>query len=104
MSAISYLDNILDKLKLLDNVSYTEVEGNYLLFKDKVEFGGIFDDRFVIYITKRAKELIPYAKEIEVKRYGKMVKALHVSETGNRIVMKELVTFVVKDIMDEKNK
>lgn len=101
-STITYLDNILDKLKLLEGISYTETDGNYLLFKDKIEFGGIFEDRLVIYITKRAKELIPYAKEVEVTRYGKKVKGLHVSETGNRIVMKELINFIVKDLMDER--
>ena len=103
-STIRFLDNILDKLKLLENVSYTEVNGNYLLFQNKCEFGAIYDDHFVIYITKRAKELIPYAKEYEIERYGKKKMCLHVTEVGNRIVLKELVTFIVKDIMEEKEK
>lgn len=103
-STRKFLDNILDKLKLLEGISYTEVNGNYLLFQNKIEFGGVFDDHFVIYITKRAKELIPYAKEIEIERYGKPKTCLHVSEIGNRIVLKELVTFIVKDINEEKKK
>ncbi len=101
-STRKFLDNILDKLKLLEGVSYTEVNGNYLLFQNAVEFGAVYDDHFVIYITKRAKELIPYAKEYEIERYGKKRMCLHVTEIGNRIVLKELVTFIVKDIVDEK--
>ena len=97
-----FLDNILDKLKLLEGITYTETGDNFLLFQNGIEFGAIYDDKFVIYITKRAKELIPYAKEIEIERYGKVKKCLHVSECGNRIVLKELVTFIVKDLK-EKN-
>ena len=47
-STRKFLDNILDKLKLLEGVSYTEVNGNYLLFQNAVEFGAVYDDHFVI--------------------------------------------------------
>ena len=102
-STIRFLDNVLDKLKLLDNLKYTEIDGNYLLFVGDIEFGAVYDDKFVVYDSERARELIPYAKEIDIVRYGKNVKALHVSEIGNRIVLKELVTFIVNDIKKRKS-
>ena len=101
-STIRFLDNLLDKLKLLGNLKYTEIDGNYLLFLDDIEFGLVYDDKFVVYDSARARELIPYAKEIEVIRYGKTIVGLHVSEIGNRIVLKELVTFIVNDIKKKK--
>ena len=101
-STIRFLDNLLDKLKLLDNIHYTEVDGNYLLFLGDIEFGAVYDDKFLIYDSARARELIPYAKEMEMIRYGKTVNTLHVSEIGNRIVLKELVTFIVNDIKKRK--
>ena len=100
-STIRFLDNLLDKLKLLDNVHYTEVDGNYLFLGD-IEFGAVYDDKFLIYDSARACELIPYAKEVEMLRYGKSINTLHVSEIGNRIVLKELVTFIVNDIKKRK--
>ena len=97
----SYLDYILDRMKLLDGITYTEDNNNFLLYKDGIEFGGIFEDKLCVYNTKRAIELIPYAKEVSVERYGKVIDALHVSEIGNRIVLKELVQFLIKDLKNE---
>ena len=97
-----FFDNVLDKLKLVEDITYTEIDGNYLLFVNGLEFGGVYDDKFVVYITKRAHELVPYAKEVEVLRYGKNITCLHINEIGNRTVLKELVNFLIKDIKAEK--
>ena len=59
-------------------------------------------DKFLNYDSARARELIPYTKEVEMLRYGKSINTLHVSEIGNRIVLKELVTFIVNDIKKRK--
>lgn len=95
-----YLNYILDRLKLVDNVGYEEYNGDYLLLKDDVVFGGIFDDCFLVRNTERAKGLIPYAREVKADFYGEKEKMLHVTEIGNRIVVKELVQFIANDVRE----
>ena len=36
--------------------------GEYLLYKDGILFGGIYDDRLLIKLTEKAKELLPNAE------------------------------------------
>ena len=60
-----YLDYVLDLLREVSGVSYKKMMGEYILYKNDVIFGGIYDNRFLLKITKsiRAydlKEEIPY--------------------------------------------
>ena len=36
--------------------------GEYLLYKDGILFGGIYDDRLLIKLTEKAKALLPNAE------------------------------------------
>lgn len=58
-------DLILDKLDLLENISYKSMMGEYLLYYNKILFGGIYDNRLLIKIVEtnknyNLKEEIPY--------------------------------------------
>ena len=60
-----YRDLILDKLDLLENISYKSMMGEYLLYYNKILFGGIYDNRLLIKIVETnkdydLKEEIPY--------------------------------------------
>ena len=60
-----YRDLILDKLDLLENISYKSMMGEYLLYYNKILFGGIYDNRLLIKIVETNKdynleEAIPY--------------------------------------------
>lgn len=60
-----YRDLILDKLDLLENISYKSMMGEYLLYYNKILFGGIYDNRLLIKIVEtnkyyNLKEEIPY--------------------------------------------
>lgn len=46
------LDLILDKLDLLNNISYKSMMGEYLLYYNKILFGGIYDNRLLIKIVE----------------------------------------------------
>lgn len=60
-SSRNYLDFVLDRLSDVDDVTYSPMMGEYILyFKGKV-IGGIYDDRFLVKPTKSAKRLIPEA-------------------------------------------
>ena len=79
-----YRDLILDKLDLLENISYKSMMGEYLLYYNKILFGGIYDNRLLIKIVETNKdsnleEAIPYKnakpmyfiKDIEDKKFLK---------------------------------
>ncbi|MBR6331892.1 MAG: competence protein TfoX [Dehalococcoidales bacterium] len=64
-STEDYLIYILDTLKGINGIYHKKMMGEYLLYKDGVLFGGIYDNRFLIKKTKSSDDLdlheeIPY--------------------------------------------
>lgn len=50
-STKEYLDFVLEQLSPLDGITCREMMGEYLIYKDGVYFGGVFDDRFLVKIA-----------------------------------------------------
>ena len=66
-STKEYVSFIVEQLGLLDNIIYKPMMGEYLLYYNNVLIGGIYDNRFLIKITKNnnkyhLEEAIPYDK------------------------------------------
>ena len=64
-STKEYLTYVLDLLREVKGISYKKMMGEYILYKDDIIFGGVYDDRFLIKKTKTGRELglieqIPY--------------------------------------------
>ena len=57
-STKEYLDFVLGQTSDID-ITYKKMMGEYLLYKDSILFGGIYDDRLLIKPTEKAKELLP---------------------------------------------
>jgi len=60
-----YRDFILEQLNILDDIICKPMMGEYLLYYNKVLFGGIYDDRLLVKIVETNKkykmhESIPY--------------------------------------------
>ena len=55
-SSKEYLNYVLDLLRDLHDVSYKYMMSEYILYCDKIVFGGIYDNRFLIKKTKSSKE------------------------------------------------
>ena len=60
-----YLTYVLDLLRETSGVTYKKMMGEYILYKDNIIFGGIYDNRFLIKKVDgleeyRFKEAIPY--------------------------------------------
>ena len=60
-----YRDFVLEKLRILDNITCKPLMGEYLLYYNKVLFGGIYDDRLLVKIVDSNKKYnmqksIPY--------------------------------------------
>ncbi len=88
-----YLIYILELLRETKDITYKKMMGEYMLYKDGVLFGGIYDDRFLVKKTKYSeirglKEEIPYP--------GAKPMLLVDSEDPDEIT--ELVTNIYKDL------
>lgn len=64
-STKDYRDFILERLSILDNITYKPMMGEFLLYYKGVLFGGIYDDRLLVKIVDnnkkyQMKETIPY--------------------------------------------
>lgn len=64
-SSQDYLFYVLELLQKVEGVTYRKMMGEYLLYKDGVLFGGIYDNRFLLKKGKALegkgfKEHIPY--------------------------------------------
>ena len=55
-SSKEYLTYVLELLKEVDNITYKKMMGEYVLYKNNIVFGGIYDDRFLVKNTKSMKE------------------------------------------------
>lgn len=60
-----YKNYILEQLDLLDNITYKQMMGEYLLYYNKKLFGGIYDNRLLVKIVDNNKKYnmktsIPY--------------------------------------------
>ena len=92
-SSKDYLVFVLELLREVKGISYKKMMGEYILYKDGVIFGGIYDDRFLIKKTKSVeglglKEQIPYPN----------AKAMLLVDSEDPDEVKELVLSVYKDL------
>lgn len=51
-----YRDFILGQLNLADDITVKPMMGEYILYKDGVLFGGIYDNRLLVKITESNKK------------------------------------------------
>lgn len=82
-----YKDFILEELSLLDNITCKPMMGEYLLYYNRVLFGGIYDNRLLVKMVSsnkkyNMKESIPYEK----------AKSMYlVSDVDNKKILKNIV-------------
>ena len=88
-----YLDYVLELLQEVDNITYKKMMGEYMLYKDNILFGGIYDNRFLIKNTislkdYHLKEQIPYPS----------AKPMLLIDSEDPDEIKELLMLVVNDL------
>ena len=91
-----YLTFILELLREVDGVTYKKMMGEYILYKDNVIFGGVYDNRFLVKDTKsvadyKMKKAIPYPSAKEM--------LLVDSEDPDEI--KEIVELIYQDLTNK---
>ena len=62
-SSKDYLDFILEQLSLLKDIFFRQMMGEYILYYRGKVFGGIYDNRFLVKITKSSSALLPNASK-----------------------------------------
>ena len=92
-SSIDYLEYVLDLLRDVKVITYKKMMGEFLLYKNNILFGGIYDDRFLIKKTKSVeslglKEVIPYPT----------AKPMLLVDTEDSEEIVNLINIVVRDL------
>lgn len=92
-SSVDYLEYVLDLLRDIHGITYKKMMGEYILYKNGIIFGGIYDDRFLIKKTKSVeslglKEVIPYPTS----------KGMFLVDTEDNEEIENLITLVIKDL------
>lgn len=92
-SSVDYLEYVLELLKEVHVITYKKMMGEFMLYKDDILFGGVYDNRFLIKKTasvldKGLKDQIPYPS----------AKPMLLVDSEDVDEIKELVLLVVKDL------
>ena len=99
-SSKDYLDFILEQLCALNDISYRMMMGEYILYYRGKVFGGIYDNRFLVKITKSSAALLPNAsKELP---YADAKEMLLVDEVENKNFLRELVISMYNELPSKK--
>ena len=101
-SSKEYLYFILDQLSGLNDVSYRQMMGEYIIYYRGKIVGGIYDDRFLVKQTPSAKRLMPNAAlEIPYENAKAMILVDNVDE---REFLCELFEAMEKELPVQKTK
>ena len=94
-SGKDYLSFILEQLSGLENVTWRAMMGEYILYWRGKIIGGIYDDRFLVKLTKSAAAMMPDA-EREIPYEGAK-EMLLVDNVDSR----EFLTQLIEAMFDE---
>ena len=101
-SSKEYLDFILEQLSELDDVTYHAMMGEYIIYYHGKIVGGIYDDRFLVKLTKSAAAMMPDAdRELPYEGAKKM---LLVDNVENKEFLRELLEAMYEELPAPKKK
>ncbi len=101
-SSKEYLYFILEQLSELDDVSYRVMMGEYIIYYRGKIVGGIYDDRFLVKLTKSAAAMMPGAS-MELPYEGAK-EMLLVDDVDNKEFLTELLETMYDDLPAQKRK
>ena len=101
-SSKAYLDFILDQLSLLEDISYRQMMGEYIIYYRGRVAGGIYDDRFLVKPVKSAVAMMPNAR-MELP-YDGAKEMLLVDNVDDREFLQKLVRAMYPDLPAPKKR
>lgn len=93
MSTQDYLEYVLELLREVDGISYKKMMGEYILYKDGIIFGGIYDNRFLV---KKVNSIIDYEFKEEIPYPG--AKPMYLIDIENPKELEEIINKILKDL------
>ena len=101
-SSKEYLDFILEQLSELEEITFRQMMGEYILYYKGKVIGGIYDDRFLVKQTKSALAMMPDA-ELELPYEGAKEMIL-VDAVDNKEFLKALIEAMYGELPALKKK
>ena len=101
-SSKEYLDFILEQLSELEEITYRQMMGEYILYYRGKVIGGVYDDRFLVKQTKSALAMMPDA-ELELPYEGAKEMIL-VDDVDNKEFLKVLIEAMYGELPAPKKK
>ena len=101
-SSKEYLDFIIEQLSELEEITYRQMMGEYILYYRGKVIGGVYDDRFLVKQTKSALAMMPDA-DLELPYEGAKEMIL-VDDVENKDFLKELVDSMYGELPAPKKK
>ena len=101
-SSQSYLEFILEQLSGLNDITFRQMMGEYIIYyRDKI-VGGIYDNRFLVKPVKSARAKMPDAP-LQLPYEGAK-EMLLVDNVDNRDFLTELVSAMFDELPEVKKK
>ena len=98
----NYLAFVLEQISEPDHITYRKMMGEYLLYYDKILFGGIYDNRFLVKPTPSACQLMPDGT-LESPYVGAK-PLLAITEIENKTFLKQLIAAICNDLLTASKK
>ena len=93
---------MLDQLSELEDISYRAMMGEYIIYYRGKVIGGIYDDRFLVKLTKSAVALMPEAKR-ELPYVGAK-EMLLVEDIENKSFLRDLLRAMYPELPTPRKK
>ena len=101
-SSQNYLEFILEQLSGLNDITYRQMMGEYIIYyRDKI-VGGIYDNRFLVKPVKSAREKMPDAP-MQLP-YESAKEMILVDNVDNRDFLTDLVSAMFDELPEVKKK
>lgn len=101
-SSQNYLEFILEQLSGLNDITYRQMMGEYIIYyRDRI-VGGIYDNRFLVKPVKSAREKMPDAPmQLPYEGAKEMIR---VDNVDNRDFLTDLVSAMFDELPEVKKK
>ena len=93
-----YKEYVLEQLKLLDKITCKRMMGEYLLYYNRILFGGIYDDRLLVKMVDSNKK---YNMQVFVPYHGARPMYLVVN-LNNQEILRDIVLDTCKNLSIKK--
>lgn len=101
-SGKEYLSFVLEQLSLLENISFRAMMGEYIIYYKNKIVGGIYDNRFLVKITKSSTEMLLEA--VRQLPYEKAKEMLLVDRIDDREFLADLFNAMYDELPDRKKR